>query len=379
MLWLVGACTRATMLSLPPVIPFIHRDLDLSETAIGVLTSLPVLLLALGAVPGSLLVARTGLRRTLFLGLVMVTLFGAARGLGPSETTLFASTFLMGIGVAILQPAVPALVKSWFPARIGIATAIFTNGIIVGEIFGASFTVPLMRGSWELGLAIWSLVVLSTALLSQFLVEPVGAATPSNRLWWPNWRDKAMWDIGILLGCSSALYFGANAFVPDFLHAAGADDDIGPCLTVLNVSQLIAFIPMFFGSASVVGRRLPLVVSGVVGLVAVAGIVSGLPVLVFPAAAAIGFCTAFLLALTLALPPLLAKPEDVPRLSAGIFALAYLLAVVLPIVGGAIWDLTGVKESAFAPYAVGSILVIVFALLLDLRPHPDADRWGDLP
>jgi CP family cyanate transporter-like MFS transporter len=48
-LWLIGASLRVTLLAVPPVIPLIHRDLRLSETAIGALNSLPVLLLAFAA------------------------------------------------------------------------------------------------------------------------------------------------------------------------------------------------------------------------------------------------------------------------------------------------------------------------------------------
>ena len=49
-----------------------------------------------------------------------------------------------------------------------------------------------------------------------------------------------------------------------------------------------------------------------------------------------------MLILTLALPPLIAKPEDVSRLSAAMIAIGYLCAFVTPIVGGALWDATGV-------------------------------------
>ena len=53
LLWLIGVQLRLTILAVPPVLPLIHRDLGLSEKAIGVLSALPVLLLGLAAVPGS--------------------------------------------------------------------------------------------------------------------------------------------------------------------------------------------------------------------------------------------------------------------------------------------------------------------------------------
>jgi CP family cyanate transporter-like MFS transporter len=52
LLWLSGVGLRLTLLAVPPVIPLIHLDLDLSETQVGTLGTLPSLLLAVAAIPG---------------------------------------------------------------------------------------------------------------------------------------------------------------------------------------------------------------------------------------------------------------------------------------------------------------------------------------
>jgi CP family cyanate transporter-like MFS transporter len=116
LLWMLGVQLRLTILAVPPVLPLIHRDLGLSEKAIGVLSTLPVLLLGLAAVPGSLMVARLGARRACLLGLAIVAAAGAARGIGPSAPMLYGMTLAMGIGVALMQPTLPSLVSEWFPS-----------------------------------------------------------------------------------------------------------------------------------------------------------------------------------------------------------------------------------------------------------------------
>ena len=68
LLWLAGNALRLTILAVPPVIPLIHDDLHMSATQVGILTGLPSLLLALAAVPGSLLIARTGVLAALTSG-----------------------------------------------------------------------------------------------------------------------------------------------------------------------------------------------------------------------------------------------------------------------------------------------------------------------
>ncbi|HJU19029.1 MAG TPA: MFS transporter, partial [Stellaceae bacterium] len=107
LLWLAGADLRLTMLAVPPVLPLIHHDLALSEKAIGVLSGLPLLLLGVAAVPGSLLIARLGARRAAIVALLVVAAAAAARGIGSSAPVLFAMTAAMGVGIALLQPALP--------------------------------------------------------------------------------------------------------------------------------------------------------------------------------------------------------------------------------------------------------------------------------
>src|SRR5437588_837968 len=92
LLWLGGIDLRLTMLAVPPLIPLIHRELHLDEKAVGALVSLPVLILAVASVPGSLLIAKLGVRRALLIGLVFVGAFSALRGFGPSTPILYTAT-----------------------------------------------------------------------------------------------------------------------------------------------------------------------------------------------------------------------------------------------------------------------------------------------
>jgi MFS transporter, CP family, cyanate transporter len=84
LLWLVGITLRLPVLAVPPLIPLIHRDLQLSELEVAVLTSLPVLLLATAILLGSWLIARWGARRALLGGLCLTALASGLRGVGPS-------------------------------------------------------------------------------------------------------------------------------------------------------------------------------------------------------------------------------------------------------------------------------------------------------
>src|SRR5690349_13619838 len=153
LLWLAGAGLRITILSVPPVIPLIRKDLGMTETQVGILTGLPPVLFACTAILGSLLIARFGALMTLVFGLFATAAGSALRGVAPELITLYGATIITGFGVAIMQPSLPPLVRSWLPHRIGFGTAVFTNGLLVGEILPVALTIPvllpLLSHSWR--------------------------------------------------------------------------------------------------------------------------------------------------------------------------------------------------------------------------------------
>jgi len=368
LLWLGGIDLRLTMLAVPPLIPLIHRELHLDEKAVGALVSGPVLLLAIAAVPGSLLIAKLGVRGALLAGLGSVALFGALRGFGPSVPVLLSATFLMGVGVAVTQPAFPSLVREWFPRRIAIATAVYSNGILIGETLPTALTtpvgvLPLAHGDWRWALASWSVLVLLSAVA-------IGAAAPARVAggtvtshWWPDWRQGQAIRIGIVMGMASAAYFGANAFIPDFLDQTARHNLISPSLALLNGAQLltapaVALWPrLLTGRAGFVGSA-AIMAAAQLGLVLTPGVgaVVWAPVL--------GFSTALAFVVVLSLPPRVAPPGGVARMSAAIFTLQYATAFVIPLIAGALWDATGRALLAFLPGIAAAVAMAWGAMSL---------------
>lgn len=377
LLWLAGVALRITMLAVPPVLPLIHDDLHLSETMVGALNGLPVLLLGVAAVTGSLLLARFGAINALIVGLLLTAAGGALRGVGPAVGVLFAMTFVMGVGIAIMQPAMPTLAGRWFPGRVGFATAVYVNGLICGEIASAALTIPLVLplvgGSWEWSFGVWSLPVAFTTavvILAQRMgfVRRLGHRGSPRPLWWPDWRNGTMWCIGAILGCNSSIYFGANAFIPDYMLAIDRLDLVGPALTALNATQLLASALLLGLPHLFVGRRWPLALTGALGGLAVAALLlSTSAVWIVVMAGLIGCMAASNLILTLSLPPLLAPEDDVHRFAAGQLAIGYVLAFVAPVVSGAVWDATHAPELAFLTIAATGGLIVILATMM---PEP---------
>src|SRR5262249_20857784 len=109
LLWLSGVCLRITVLALPPVIPLLHTDLNLSETDVGWLSGLPPMLFGVLAIRGAVLIARFGLVPALVIGLLSNAIGSTARAALRNTARLFATTIIMAAGVSIMQPALPPL------------------------------------------------------------------------------------------------------------------------------------------------------------------------------------------------------------------------------------------------------------------------------
>jgi CP family cyanate transporter-like MFS transporter len=375
LLWLLGTALRFTILAVPPVIPLIHDEMKLSETQVGILTGLPSMLFAIAAVPGSLLIARIGINAALVVGIAITAIGGALRGALPDVTWLYAMTVVTGAGVAIMQVAMPPTVRVWVPQRIGFATAVYTNGLLIGEILPVALMLPLILpmvdGKWQWGFVVWSVpvVIIGIAVII-FAPRPQTAnGSQTARRWWPDWNNTLIWRLGLMLGTVNAIYFGINTFIPDYLKSNGEAGWISAALSALNLGQLPASILLLAVAGRLERKTWPYFVCGLIIIIATAGIVFGSGAFVVAAAALQGFAAASILILVLALPPLLSPPEDVHRVTAAMFTISYSCAVLIPVISGLAWDISGIAGMAFLPIALCGLLLIILAPAINHIPR----------
>lgn len=116
------------------------------------------------------------------------------------------------------------------------------------------------------------------------------------------------------------------------------------------------------------------VACGVLLLASVLGLAFAPGEWVIVSAGLIGFVDAALFVLMLALPPLLSELNDVHRVSAGMFTISYSCAVVMPILSGLVWDMTGLPIAAFLPIGICALAIIALAMGLRLGPPDTASQ-----
>jgi MFS transporter, CP family, cyanate transporter len=371
-LWFAGVAMRMTILAMPPVIPLVHAELHMTETQVGLLVGLPLLLFALAAIPGSLMIARIGSIRAVVAGMLIAAFAGAARAAAIDVWMLYAASLVTGFGVAIMQPSMPVLVREWTPSRVALATLAYTSGMMMGATFPPLFTLsyilPHVGGSWRVNLLVWAipaLLIVPAFLLLSPNRGVSGKARTANTLWWPDFRDPLVWLLGLTFGANNSPYFAINAFLGDYVASKGRADLLSPTLAWLNGSQLVALVLLFAVSSRLQRRAWPFLIFGPMLLASMLAIIlapTGLTIII--AATFIGFATAMTFTPIMTLIPILARPADVARTAAGMLTIAYSCAIIIPTICGALWDLTGQPWAAFVPLCLCAVALTVLGSIL---------------
>ena len=369
LLWLIGIALRLSILAVPPAIPALRGEFNLSGTEIAALSGAPIIIFAAASLAGSRLVARIGVVAAVMTGVLLTALGSAARSLAVGTISLLVTTVVMGIGVAIAQPAMPALVGRWLPKRLVLGTGVYTNGLLVGEIFPVAIPLlsPALADNWRVMFAAWAVPIAAIAALVFALAprEETRSVTAVSGRWWPNWPAIDVLRLGLIFGGVGPLYFGTNAFLPGYLSEAGRADLISPALTALNLGQLPASFLLIAFARRIERRAWPFILSSLVGLASIGAIVVTASALTVVSAAVVGFAAGAAFALGLTLPPLLSKPEEVARVAAAMFTISYASTVVVSLLCGALWDFSATARAAFLPIAIAAMLPI--ALIPTIR------------
>lgn len=371
LLWLAGVYLRIPVLVAPPLAPFISDELGLSQALTGALTTLPILMLAVGSMPGSLSIARIGPRNTLALAMVIMVIGSAGRGLMPDTLTLMIASAVMGIGVSMMQPSLPALLPRWLePHHLALGSAIYMNGMLMGEFIGAGITLPvlmpLLDNSWRATLLVWSLPALLIAA-ALFLPKRDRAKPVRKVAWLPDWHNPLTLRIGLLLGLSGSLFFGLNAYMGNLLQHQGQFDKLPDALFWYNLAQVFASLIMLKMARYWVGRR------GVIATLASISLLGAIGAVILTgwwsivSATLMSLVAGMLLILLVAIPPLVVSAAETGRLSAGTFLVGYTVAFCVPMLGGVVADWTGDARHALMLMITYGVLVLPLAFTLDLK------------
>jgi MFS transporter, CP family, cyanate transporter len=349
LVWLTAFNLRVILFAIPPSLPAIRSDLGLSYSATGTITSLAILVLGAASIPGALLATRFGARRLVAICIAGLGVFTISLTLPPAVFWVFAGSALLTLSIALAQPPLAVLIRRWFPDGIARASSLYGNGLLMGNVVGASLSPYMSRAlGWRGMFLVWAVVALiGVVLWVRFTPRDQAAAPPSNLR--AVVRDPRVWQVAALL--------------PFLIN------DRGPAYvaTTFLFLNFIPIVPLF--ALSFVRWQYALsttfyVVAGGLAAVGSLGLLLGLTDLIRPLAFMVGLGTAAAFVASIALPPLIARNEsEASTYSAVMYTVGYLLAFTGPISAGMLVDATGTITVAFWPPLVGGILMAVVGSL----------------
>lgn len=371
---LVALNLRTVLTAIPPLTLDIQGATGWNDTIIGLLTTLPVVIMGVAALIVPWLAQRIGRPQTVWIALAVLVLASASRLAAAIPAVLFLTAFLGGLGIALASGLVPALVREKLPNATGAATGLWTAAMFTGAALAAALTVPiaLATGSWQWGLAAWALPAI-IALVTWTLVEApyrrrdtdrAGGAISVRAL---PWRQPLAWSLTAYLAINSLVFYTALAWIAPSLDERGWTTEEGGLLFGLfTASQIVAALLMPWLVQRLPGRRLVwtatvFVTSAcLVSLAYTPGFLTILVLFLFGFTNAGGF--------TIGLSMLSEFSPDAPsaaRLTAMAFAVTYLLAAIGPTLAGALLDAAGSWSLVYVVLAVIGLLQL--PVLLPLR------------
>ncbi|WP_423205086.1 cyanate transporter [Pseudomonas kribbensis] len=371
---LVALNLRPSMAAVGPLLSAIRGDIPLSFSLASLLTMLPVMAMGLAMFFGIGISHRLGERRTVVLSLLIIGVATLSRLFLDSAAQLIVSAVLAGIGIALIQALMPALIKSRFPDNVALCMGLYVTSIMGGAALAASFAprVMLGTGSWRAGLAIWAVLALLALLfwLSQRDdVPPITTTAVRKEAFFTHSRA---WLLAIFFGLGTASYTCVLAWLaPYYVENGWSEQNAGLLLGFLTAMEVISglVVPAIANRSRdrrlVLGALLVLIIAGFCGLILSPQHLS----LLWPCLLGLGIGGLFPMSLIVSLDHL-DNPQRAGGLTAFVQGIGYLIAGLSPLLAGVIRDRLGSFEWAWWSLTAVMVVMLLIVLRFDPRQYP---------
>lgn len=236
---------RPSLAAIGPVLDRIAAASGLTSTGAGLLTTLPVFLMGLGALTVSPLRRHLGERCGVIGGTAMIALACVLRPFFPSIAGLLGSAAIAGLGIAVVQALMPGFIKRVFADDVGRVMGYYSTAIMGGATLAAASAAGLSRWfGWEIMLGLWALPALFALLL--WRVSWFSDASPPESRFVAGEgaalrRSAQAWLLLLLFGVGTGAYTLILAWLPPFYVGIGVDEDMaGYLLAGLTLVEVAA-------------------------------------------------------------------------------------------------------------------------------------------
>ncbi|MBZ5752565.1 CynX/NimT family MFS transporter [Metabacillus rhizolycopersici] len=368
---LVAFNLRPAITSLGPLVGMIQEDVGLAHWSAGLLMSLPLLAFAIMSPVVPKLANRLTNELLLVVGLCILLI-----GIGIRSISmvffLFTGTLFIGIGIAVGNVLLPAIVKDKFPKKFSLMTSVYSTSMGVVASLASGVSVPLANGlnlGWQGALLVWGVPTVMAILIWVYLLkynqgnqtEIKKGRSGDNQIW----RSPLAWQIAIFMGFQSFLFYVTIAWLPEILHDHGLSMETAGWL--LSFAQIMG-LPASFFIPVIAGRlRSQLWLAFGLGLCSITGyggllLGSSYPILI-TSIILIGIALGGYFPLALSYIGLRARSaRQAAELSGMAQSIGYILAAVGPMFIGYLYDFAHVWTVPLMTMIIISLLVMVFGM-----------------
>ena len=373
---LVGTALRTQALIIGPLVGDLQAELGMSHGVAGLLGTIPVLCMGFLAPLGPVLAGSIGPRLGAAICVLFIGVFGVLRAFLPDAATVLLATVGVGIGMAVVGPILPAIVRQRLPNHPAAGTGAYVTGLVIGGAGTAAVAVPLAvaLGGWRGAFAVISAMAF-VSLAAWLVLMPRDAQHARAAPKLPNlpWRRPAAWLLGGIFGSQSILFYGCITWLASiYVERGWSEAEAGVLVSLLagiGLPTTIA-VPLFADRLGT--RRSQLAFAGVVAVFGALVIAltpgekpGSLVTLGATALLGIGIGLYFPLALTLPVD-VASDPGEAASVSALMLLVGYLLAATAPVALGVVRDATGNFDAV--AWILVAIAVAMLPLSLALNP-----------
>ena len=373
---LVGLAFRTQALIIGPLVGQVQAELGMSHGVAGLLGTIPVLCMGLLAPLGPVLAASIGPKLGVALCVSLVGVFGLARAFLPDAFSVLAATIGVGVGMAVVGPILPMVVRARLPNHPAAGTGAYVVGLVTGATIAAAVAVPLADhfGGWRGSFAIVSAAAFGSLAAWLWLApRDDGHVRAAPRRASLPWRRPSAWLLGAIFGSQSILFYGCITWLASvYVERGWGEADAGGLVALFTGIGLVSTVAIPLLGDRLGTRRSQLTLAALLSL-AGALVIAVTPsepsgsLVTIGATILLGLGVGAYFPLALTLPVDIARDAaDAASITALMLLVGYALAATSPVVLGVVRDAAGNFESVV--WILVAISAAMIPLALSLNP-----------
>ncbi|MET8041233.1 MFS transporter [Micromonospora sp. NPDC005215] len=244
---LVALTLRQAVAAISPILGDIRVDIPISNIGVGLLGTLPPILLAASGFMAPRVARGFGLDGGIVLALLLMTLGHLVRAFAPGFAVLLVGSVVALAGTGIGNVLLPPIVRRYFPDRVALLTAVYVCIVGVSTAVPAAVAAPVAEQiGWRFSLGIWSVtsvvalvpwLVIIARERRQRLSDAVAVESPPPALVTRLWRSRVALSITVVFSTSTICTYAAFAWLPEILGdiAGSTRTEAGVLLAVTGI------------------------------------------------------------------------------------------------------------------------------------------------